>query len=185
MKHLFSFRRTKGLQKHFVFLDVFQDVFLGMDPNSEAAIICVGALVSLASSLTLASALFGLCHMPSLECPCSCSTSNSDDNDSEWCLILALRWFFYKYCCCCCRRHRLQDWLKEDLRKLEVSSKFGPYCCQAALQHVVVPEHVAPLKCSSKKLAKCKECGQTLVCERHEEWKDKTVCECVKELSPE
>lgn len=150
-----------------------------MDTNTEAAIICVSALASLGSSLILAAALFGLCSMPRLACP-SCAGSADD-----WCLTLALRWFFYKYCCCCCgSQSRLQDWLKEDLRKLEVSSKFGPHCCQAALQHVVVPDHVAPVKCV-KKATKCEECGQPLVCEKHEEWKEKTACECVKEASPE
>lgn len=150
-----------------------------MDTNTEAAIICVSALASLGSSLILAAALFGLCSMPRLECP-SCT-------GDDWCLTLALRWFFYKYCCCCCcgSRGRLQDWLKEDLRKLEVSSKFGPHCCQAALQHVVVPDHVAPVKCVKKTIIKCEECGQPVVCEKHEEWKEKTVCECVKEASPE
>lgn len=151
-----------------------------MDTNSEAAIICIGALASLASSLVLASALFGLCSLPSIECP-SCCSSAGDEQDEDWCLVLAVRWFFFKFCCCCGSPRRLQDWLKEDLRKLEVSSKFGPYCCQAALQHVVVPEHVNPPKCS-KKGTKCEECNQPLVCEKHEEWKDKTVCDCIKTI---
>lgn len=154
-----------------------------MDPNTEAAVICVGALISLCSSLALASFLFGLCSMPSFDCSGCCNSS--DDDDSDWCLVLALRWFFYKYCCCCCQGMRLQDWLKEDLRKLELSSKFGPHCCQAALQHVVVPPHGTPVKCS-KKATRCGECGQALACENHEEWKERTVCECAaKKESPE
>lgn len=159
-----------------------------MDSNTEGAIICIGALVSLSSSLFLAAALFGICSLPRFEWPSCCSDSpdSSESGASDWCLILAARWFFYKYCgfCCCCNGSKLQDWLKEDLRKLEVTNKFGPHCCQAALQHVVVPEHVAPIKCS-KKGTKCEECNQPLVCEKHEEWKEKTICDCIKDLSPE
>jgi hypothetical protein len=157
-----------------------------MDSNTEAAIICVSALASLGSSLILAAILFGLCSMPSVEMPSCCNRGGGGEEEDDWCLTLALRWFCYKYCCCCCgSRNRVQDWLKEDLRKLEVSSKFGPYCCQAALQHVMVPENVNPVKCSKKAVVLCDECGERVVCEKHEEWKQKTVCECIKEMSPE
>lgn len=158
-----------------------------MDTNTEAAIICVGALLSLSSSLLLAAGLFGMCSFPRLQWPdwCCLAAASEDEGESEpWCLTLAIRWFCYKYCCCCGSRLKIQEWMQEDLRKLEVSRKFGPYCCQAALQHVVVPEHLKPMKCSKKGI-KCEDCGEPLVCDRHEEWKEKTACECKKELSPE
>jgi hypothetical protein len=155
-----------------------------MDVNTEAAIICVSALMSLFSSLLLAGFLFGF--IPRIEWPsCNCCADDNNDDSGTGCIILMLRWFCYKYCCCCRSRYRFQDWLKEDLRKLEISDKFGPFCCQAAIQHVVTPEHLSPTKCSKTVIVKCQECNQSLVCKTHEEWKDKTVCECVKKMSPE
>lgn len=88
-----------------------------MDVNTEAAIICVGILVSLLSSVTLAACLFGF--FPKLW-----QSDSADDGGGEpWCCSLAARWAWYRLCCCCRRGLRAREWLKGDLERLENSEK--------------------------------------------------------------
>lgn len=96
-----------------------------MDPNVEAAILCVGVLVSLTLVFTLVGILFGAC--PSCEgCGSLCRADPDEKNDLDrepWCCTLAIRWMCYKCCCCCGSGLRVREWLKEDLQRMAKSEK--------------------------------------------------------------
>lgn len=91
-----------------------------MDPNVEAAILCVGVLVSLTSVLALAGILFGACPL----CEGHADPDEKNNKDREpWCCTLLVRWMCYKCCCCCGSGLQVREWLKEDLQRMVNSEK--------------------------------------------------------------
>ena len=105
-----------------------------MDPNVEGAILCAGVVVSLASTMGLAAALFGACPSCSTDTCCRACRLDPDEEDKRrkgilspdeepWCCTLALRWMCYKCCCCCGNGLRLREWIQDDLKRMENAEK--------------------------------------------------------------
>lgn len=90
-----------------------------MDVNSQAAVLFVGVLVSIALPATLAACLWGLCPPPGKLCHAD------DDNDGPrepWCITLACHWMWRRFCCRSCSRiTSVRDWFEEDLRKMDAA----------------------------------------------------------------